>query len=299
MRIAITGASGFVGRAASKALVAAGHDVVRLVRDAAGAGAGTATWNPATGELDAAALGACDAVVHLAGENVAGGRWTAARRAAIAQSRGPATERLCRTLAGLRQRPRILISASATGIYGDRGDAVLDENSAPGEGFLADVARGWEAGTAPAREAGLRVVALRIGMVLHPGGGALARMLPPFRFGLGGRLGSGRQWLSWIPLDDLVGALQFVLRRDDLTGPMLAVAPEPVTNREFTRILAQTLRRPAVLPVPALALRVLFGRMADELLLASQRAVPTRLLAAGFAFAAPRLPAALAGMLRG
>lgn len=296
MRIAITGSSGFVGSAATVALRAAGHDVVRLVRGA-DAAADSAPWNPASGELDPARLGAVDAVVHLAGENVAAGRWSAARKQAIAASRGPATERLCRALAALPRRPATLVSASAIGIYGDRGDEPLDEHSPPGRGFLAEVGRAWEAATGPAADAGIRVVNLRIGMVLHPTGGALARMLPPFRLGVGGRLGHGRQWTSWITLADLVGAIGFVLARPDLRGPVLAVAPEPVTNREFTATLARVLRRPAVLPVPALALRLLFGEMATSLLLASQRARPTRLLAAGFPFAAKHLEDALRALV--
>ncbi|MBM4061776.1 MAG: TIGR01777 family protein [Planctomycetes bacterium] len=288
MRIAITGASGFVGSATAAALAHEGHEVVRLVRGRA-AGPGAASWDPATGAIDAAALGPIDAAVHLAGENVAAGGWSARRRAAIHESRGPATARLCASLAGLPHRPRVLVSASATGIYGDRGDELLDERSAPGRGFLAEVARAWEQGTEPAAAAGVRVVNLRIGMVLDPSGGALARLLLPFRLGLGGRLGRGRQWLGWIARQDLVAVIRTALADERLRGPVLAVAPEPVTNREFTQALARALRRPAWLPVPAFALRLLFGRMADELLLASQRAVPARLLETGFCFAAPAL----------
>lgn len=295
MRIAITGGSGFVGTAVTADLEAAGHTVVRLVRHDAPY-PGCARWNPATGQIDHTALGQVDAVVHLAGENVAAGRWTAARRRAIADSRGPATERLCRALAGLPIPPRVLISASATGIYGDRGDEPLDEDSAPGRGFLADVARAWEAGTQPLAAAGTRVVNLRIGMVLDPRGGALPRMLLPFRLGFGGRLGSGRQWVGWITLHDLVAAIRSALTIASLRGPVLAVAPEPVTNREFTAALGRALRRPTFLPVPAVALRALFGAMATELLLASQRTRPSRLLAAGFAFAQPQLGPALQAM---
>ncbi len=296
MRIAITGASGFVGRATAKALRDAGHEVVRLVR-AADAGADAAPWNPATGQLDAGRLGALDAVVHLAGENVAAGRWHAARRRAIADSRGPVTERLCRSLAALPVPPAVLVSASAVGIYGDRGDEVLDEASATGTGFLADVARAWEAATASATGAGMRVVCLRIGMVLDPRGGALRRMLLPFRLGAGGRLGSGRQWLSWITLADLVRAIAFALAQPGLRGPVLAVAPNPVTNREFTKALARALSRPALVPVPAPLLRLLFGAMADELLLASQRARPGKLAASRFEFEHAHLPGALQSLL--
>ena len=289
MRIAISGASGFVGSAVEADLRGAGHDVVPLVRGD--------NWQPDTGALDATALGAVDAVLHLAGENVAGGRWTDERKARIADSRGPVTERLSRALATLPQPPRVLVAASATGIYGDRGEAELDERSPGGDGFLADVARAWEAGTAPARAAGMRVVNLRIGMVLDPAGGALQRMLPPFRFGVGGRLGNGRQWVSWITRRDLVRAIRFALERDELRGPVLAVAPEPVRNAAFTQALARALRRPAFLPVPAFALRVLFGEMADALLLASQRCRPQELCQAGFRFEHPAIGPALQQLL--
>lgn len=296
MRIAITGSSGFVGKAAARDLTAAGHEVVRLVR-AEAAVPGTARWQPATGELDHAALGAMDAVLHLAGENVAAGRWSTARKQAIAASRGPATLRLCRSLAALPNRPRVLVAASATGIYGDRGDEELDETSAPGTGFLADVAREWEEGTRPAADAGIRVVNLRLGMVLDGSGGALAKMRLPFRLGLGGRLGNGRQWISWITLADLLGAVRFALTNDRLSGPVLAVAPTPVVNRDFTSALGRALHRPAILPVPAFALHALFGEMASAMLLSGQRCLPRRLLAAGFPFAHPRLDAALAAVL--
>lgn len=295
-RIAISGASGFVGRALIAHLERSGHEVLRLVRGSASEPHGV-RWQPDTGELDGRALGAVDAVVHLAGENVAGGRWTPARRAAIAASRGPTTERLARSLARLPVPPRTLISASATGIYGDCGDARLDERTPPGQGFLAEVAQAWEAATQPAASAGIRVVHLRIGMVLDRSGGALARMLLPFQLGLGGRLGSGQQWVSWIHRQDLVAAIAFLLGQESLRGPVLAVAPEPVTNREFTRALGRALRRPAVLPVPAFALRLLFGAMADELLLSSQRATPRALLTAGFQFAHPNLAEAFAAAL--
>lgn len=296
MRIAITGSTGLVGRALATALGAAGHTVVRLSRSGR-TDAATARWDPATGALSGPALAGLDAVVHLAGENVAAGRWTAARRAAIADSRGPATERLCRALAALPDRPRVLVAASAVGCYGDRGDQLLDERSPLGTGFLADVARGWEAGTAPAAAAGIRVVNLRIGLVLDRRGGALARMLTPFRLGLGGRLGDGRQWQSWITLPDLVAAIRWAIDIPGLSGPVLAVTPNPVTNREFTAALGRALCRPTVLPVPAFALRLLFGGMADELLLASQRCAPQALPAAGFRFAHPTLAVALTAVL--
>lgn len=295
MRIAITGASGFVGKALATRLELAHHTVIRLARRAAGPG--SARWDPATGEIDRAALGAIDAIVHLAGENVAGGRWSTRRRQAIADSRGPATERLCKTLASLPTPPRVLVSASAIGIYGDRADELLDEQSLPGRGFLADVGRAWEAGTAPATAAGIRVVNLRIGMVLDRHGGALAKMLPAFRFGLGGRLGSGRQWISWISRQDLLAAIEFALDTPSLRGPVLAVSPHPVTNREFTLELGRALRRPTVFPAPAFALRLLFGEMADALLLTGQRAMPKQLTAAGFVFSHPELGSTLRELL--
>lgn len=296
MRIAITGASGFVGRAVARTLREAGHEVLALVRTGTGA-PGTAHWDPATGALDATALGAVDAVVHLAGENVAGGRWNATRKQRIVGSRGPATMRLCHALASLRKRPHTLIAASATGIYGDRGDELLDEDSSLGSGFLADVARAWEAGTEPARAAGLRVVNLRIGMVLDPSGGALQRMLLPFRLGCGGRLGRGTQWISWITRADLVRVITTALAEPVYRGPTLATAPIAVTNREFTHALGRALHRWTVLPTPAFALRLLFGEMADALLLSSQRTRPTRLLEHGFEFTHPRLDLALSSLL--
>lgn len=296
MRIAITGSSGFVGQALAGHLESLGHTVVRLVRSQAPY-PGHARWQPDSGQLDRAALGHIDAVVHLAGENVAGGRWTRRRRTAIAQSRGPATERLARALALLPERPGVLVAASATGIYGDRGDEPLDEGSAPGHGFLAQVAQDWERATAPATAAGIRVVNLRIGMVLDRRGGALARMLPPFRLGLGGRLGSGRQWLAWITRRDLVRAIDWAIATPTLRGPVLAVAPAPATNREFTRALGCALGRPTWLPVPAFALRLALGALADELLLASQRAVPKALPASGFRFEHPDLASGLAAAL--
>jgi uncharacterized protein (TIGR01777 family) len=301
MRIAITGSTGLVGTAAVEALRAAGHDVVRLVRAASARtepGDETARWDPASGAVDLDALGSVDAVLHLAGENVAGGRWTQARRRRIDESRGPATARLCETLAGLPEPPQVLVSASATGIYGDRGEETLDEASAPGppDDFLTKVALDWEAGTRPLEGAGARVVHLRIGVVLDKRGGALAKMLPPFRLGLGGRLGSGRHWMSWITLHDLVRAALRALEDDALRGPVLAVSPSPVTNADFTRALGAALRRPTVLPVPGFALRLLFGDFAD-VLLGSQRARPQRLLDAGFTFDHADLDGALQAAL--
>jgi uncharacterized protein len=293
--IAITGASGFVGTALRERLTALGHDVRRFVRNHADASDAIA-WDPHTGRIDMAKARELDAVVHLAGENVAGGRWTAARKRAIRESRGPATEKLCRALAQL-DKPPVLLSASATGLYGDRGDEALDERSAAGQGFLAEVATEWERGTEPLAQRGARVCLLRIGMVLGKDGGALKKMLPPFRMGLGGPIGSGKQWTSWIALDDLCAAIAFLLHNDAAKGPYLCVSPKPVTNRDFAKALGRAVHRPALLPAPAFALRLLFGEMADAVLLSSQRAMPRRLLEAGFRFAHEDLDDALRSVL--
>ncbi|MFN2375354.1 MAG: TIGR01777 family oxidoreductase [Candidatus Binatia bacterium] len=299
-RIAITGANGLVGSALAKLLTRSGAEVTSIVRRRAAAGnanAREAIWNPGAGTIDAASLEGLDAVVHLAGENIAAGRWTPALRQRLVASRVDGTRLLCRTLAALQRPPRVLISASATGFYGDRGELELDEESEAGHGFLADLCRRWEAETAAARDAAIRVVNLRIGVVMTPEGGALGQMLTPFRFGVGGRLGPGTQYMSWISMDDLLAAIVHCIATPSLDGPVNAVAPGPVTNAELTRSLADALHRPALLPVPAFALRALLGEMADGLLLASTRVKPRRLLASGFAFRQPRLDAALAAML--
>ena len=289
--IAVTGASGFVGSALVRAQRALGNEVLRVVRGSRTA-EDEAAWDPPTGEIDRDRFAQVDTVVHLAGANVAAGRWTSRRRRAIGDSRGPTTLRLCRALAGL-PTPPTFICASAIGIYGDRGDEELTELSAPGGGFLADVAREWEAAAQPLADAGARVAHLRIGLVLGDGG-ALAKMSRPFRLGLGGRLGNGRQYVSWIALEDLTAIVQFLIERDDARGVFNCTAPEPVTNARFTTALGRLLRRPTVLPAPALALRLLLGAMADELLLASQRVRPARLLEHGFEFRLPDLDNALA-----
>lgn len=295
MKILISGAGGLIGSAAVKSFGQAGHQVTRLVRSEPGPG--EIGWDPAAGRLDPVALEGFDAAVHLAGENIAAGRWTQEKKARIRDSRVQGTGLLSRALAGLDDPPKIFASASAVGYYGDRGDQPLDEASRPGTGFLAEVCRDWEAATRPAAEAGIRVVPVRFGAVLAPHGGALAKMLPAFRVGLGGRLGSGRQYISWITLDDAAGAIGYVLATDTIQGPVNLVAPGPVTNRQFTATLARVLRRPAFLPAPAFALRIAFGQMAEQLLLASQRAVPRRLLDAGYQFHDPELEAALRSML--
>jgi hypothetical protein len=287
-----------LGRALSAYLTTAGHRVVPVVRRTAGPD--EIGWDPATGKIDAERLEGLDAVVHLAGETVAQ-RWTSARMRRIWDSRERGTALLARTLAGLARPPRALISASAIGIYGDRGGEVLTEASplpaANSGGFLAGVGRAWESATGPAATAGVRVVQLRIGIVLTPGGGALPPMLIPFRLGLGGRMGSGDQWMSWIALDDLLGAFEHVLMTPAPSGPINAVAPTPVTNAEFTAALAEVLHRPALLPVPATALRLLLGQMADEMLLGSQRVVPDQLRGSGYVFRYPQLEGALRHVL--
>ncbi len=297
MRIAVSGSTGLIGSEVVTVLSAAGHEVVRLVRRAPAPAEKAVRWDPEKGGVDAAGLEGLDAVVHLAGENIAAGRWTAARKAAIRDSRVNGTRLLCDTLAGLSRPPKTLVCASAIGYYGDRGEELLTEDSSPGAGFLPEVCREWEAATEVAARKGIRVVALRIGVVLSPRGGALSRMLPPFRAGLGGVIGNGRQYVSWIALDDLVGVVLHALRSGELCGPVNAVAPVPVTNREFTEALGKVLSRPTLLPVPAFALRLALGEMADALLLASARVAPRRLEETGYRFRFPELPAALRHLL--
>lgn len=293
--IAVTGATGFVGRALVASLTRDGARVLRLVRRAPGPG--EAWWDPAAGRLDPAALEGVDGVVHLAGESIAAGRWTAERKRRIRDSRVEGTALLARALASLAAPPRVLVSASAVGIYGNRGDEILREDSPPGVGFLAEVGQAWEAAAAPAAAAGIRVVQPRLGIVLSPDGGALARLLLPFRLGVGGPLGSGAQWMSWLSLDDALGILRAALARDELAGPLNAVAPTPVTNEEFTRSLGAVLRRPTLFRVPAAALTLVLGEMAEAALLASQRAVPDALLRAGHRFQDPDLEPALRRLL--
>jgi len=292
---AVSGASGLLGSALLPALRAAGWIPRPLVRRAAAAG--EVQWDPAVGTLDLTALEGVTAAVHLAGESIAAGRWTAEAKRRIRDSRVQGTRLLAESLARLRVRPRVLVSASAVGIYGDRGETPLDETSELGTDFLARVGQEWEAAAEPAAAAGIRVIHLRFGIVLSREGGALARMLTPFRMGVGGPLGSGRQWMSWIAIDDAVGAVLEALRNDAARGPINAVAPEPVRNAEFAARLGEAIHRPALLPAPAFALRALFGEMADGALLASQRALPARLTALGYRFKYPTLPEALEAIL--
>jgi uncharacterized protein (TIGR01777 family) len=297
MRVAVSGSTGLVGSEVVTVLSAEGHEVVRLVRRVPAPGEKAVRWDPEAGVIDAGGLEGCDAVVHLAGENIGAGRWTAARKAAIRDSRVKGTRLLCEALAGLARPPKTLVCASAVGYYGDRGEEVMTEESPPGAGFLPGICREWEAASAAAARKGIRVVALRIGMVLSPKGGALARMLPLFRAGLGGVLGSGKQYVSWVALDDLTGIVLHALSREELRGPVNAVTPRPVTNRELTEALGKVLSRPTLLPVPSFALRLAVGEMADPLLLASTRVAPRRLEETGYRFRFPELRAALRHLL--
>lgn len=287
-RIAVTGASGFLGGALVPFLTTGGHTVLRV-----GRGAGNdAPWDPARGEIDARALDGVDAVIHLAGASVAE-RWTPEHRRAIRDSRVQSTRLIAETMAKLPQRPQVLLCGSAVGIYGSRGDETLTEESALGDDFLAEVGKDWEAAAAPALDAGIRVVFLRTGIVLNPAGGALAKMLLPFQAGVGGKLGSGKQWMSWISREDWIGAAHFALQTPSVAGALNFVGPEPVTAGTFAATLARVLHRPALLPVPAFALKALFGEMAEGTILASQRALPAALEAAGFSFAHRSLASAL------
>ncbi len=297
-RVVFSGASGMLGSALMRGVSARGTPILQLVRRVP-AGPDELQWRPGAEPplADHALLEGLFAAVHFSGANVAGHRWTAAYRREMAESRVGTTAALARVLAGLRKPPQVLLAASAIGIYGDRGEDYLDERAPSGSGFLADLCRQWEAAAAPAVEAGIRVVHLRFGVVLGQGEGALGKMLPIFRLGLGGRLGSGRQWMSWISLEDAANAMIFALETPDLSGPVNLTAPGPVTNAEFTRALALHLNRPVLLPVPAFALRLAFGQMADETMLSSARVFPGKLTAAGFLFRHRVLPDALTAAL--
>ncbi len=299
MDVAVTGASGLIGTALLPALRAAGHRPVRLVRATPAPGDDAVLWDPATGQIDAASLEGIGAVVHLAGAGIADKRWTPEHKAAVLDSRVQGTSLIARTIAGLATPPAVLVSGSAIGFYGDRGDEVLTEASPRGEGFLADVVVAWEAAAAPAEEAGIRVPRIRTGIVLSPDGGALKKQLPLFRLGLGGRFGKGTQWQSWISLPDEVAAILHLLDPAcTVTGPVNLTAPNPVTNRELTKTLAGVLHRPAVLPIPRFGPALLLGReLADNLLFGSQRVLPTVLEADGFAFRHATLEAALRELL--
>ena len=298
MNVVVSGATGLIGSALAARLARGGHHVVRLVRRAARPGEAALTWDPAAGSLDRAGLERvrCDAVVHLAGENVFG-RWTVAKKRRIRESRVTGTRLVSEAIAGLGRRPQVLLAASAVGYYGDRGAEELTERSPAGDDYLARVAREWEEATAPAARAGVRVVNLRFGVVLTPAGGALAKMLPAFRLGLGGPIAGGTQYVSWIALDDVLDAIGHALATHSLAGPVNVTAPHSVTSLELARTLGRVLRRPAVLPVPALALRLVFGVESAALLESGQRVLPERLLASGFRFRFPELEPALRRLL--
>lgn len=298
MKVLVTGSSGFVGSALVPALSEAGHSVRRLVRDRDQVRPGAFFWDPTRNQLDSAALTDLDAVVHLAGDNIAVGRWTQARKRALRESRVVGTKLLANAIAGCAKPPGVFVSASAIGFYGDRGSEWLDEESSPGTGFLPTVCAEWEAASDPVATARIRRVILRFGIILAPCGGALAKMLTPFRLGLGGVIGSGNQFMSWITLEDVVGVIRHVTDRPSLQGVVNAVSPQPVTNREFTQRLASAVHRPAFLPLPAFAARLAFGEMADAALLASARVKPGRLLQSGYPFRHSQLEPSLAEMLR-
>lgn len=294
-RILVSGASGPIGAALLPSLKARGCAVTRLVRGTV-TGADQIAWNPAQA-LSPDLVSGFDAVIHLAGESIVG-RWTEAKKRHILESRKNGTERLAGAVAKAARRPGVFISASAVGYYGNRGDEILGEGSASGSGFLAEVCRQWEAAVQPAVTAGIRAVQMRLGVVMSADGGALQKMLLPFRMGLGGRLGDGRQWWSWVSVDDLVGAIHHALNDDSLQGPVNTVSPNPVTNAEFTKTLAAVLKRPALFPMPAFAVRLVFGEMGDELFLASQRVAPAKLAASGYQFKHPELGKALEEILK-
>ena len=291
-RIAITGATGLIGRALQDSLVADGHRIVRVVRDPRGAAPGDVVWDPEGGSIDAAGLEGVDAVVHLAGEPIGASRWTEATRRRIHDSRQRGTDLLARTLAGLEQRPSVFVSSSAVAIYGDRGSEALTEESSHGDDFLAEVCIAWEQAADPAREAGIRVVHPRTGVVIAKDGPLIDKVELPFRLGVGGKVGTGRQYVPWISLHDEVAALRFLIDRP-IEGAVNLTGPNPATNLELTKALGTVLRRPTLMPIPAFAIRLLYGEMGETLATVSQRVLPTRLLDAGFAFRHSTILAAL------
>jgi uncharacterized protein (TIGR01777 family) len=302
MKILVTGSSGLVGSALVRALAGAGHTVCRLVRPQSegtseSPGGFNVNWNPVTGELGGAAVGA-DAVVNLAGASIADERWTAERKEVLRTSRIDTTRALIQALAKMNARPAVLVSASAIGIYGSRGDELLTEESTAGTNFLAGLAREWEAEALKAEALGIRVVLARFGIILAREGGALPKMMVPFKFGAGGRIGDGKQWMSWVALEDVVGILRFAIEKTSVRGAVNVVAPQPLQNAEFTKVLAKAMQRPALFPAPPFALRLALGEMADALLLASQRVVPRAAEKLGYAFLRPDLSSALQALVK-
>ena len=294
LKVLVSGSTGLIGSALLPVLQSSGYEVSRLVRGASGPR--QIAWDPAR-PLAAESVSRFNVVIHLAGESIVG-RWTEAKKRRILESRVQGTGNLTEALTAAPQPPRLLILASAIGYYGDRGEETLREDSNSGDGFLPEVCKAWEAAAEPAAKAGIRTIQMRFGVVLSRSGGALQKMLPPFRMGVGGNVGNGRQWMSWVDIGDLVGAILYVIKIDTLQGPLNVVAPSPVRNEEFTKTLASVLSRPAIFPMPAFAARLVFGQMADELLLASQRVEPAKLLTSGYLFQKPDLRLALEGILK-
>jgi uncharacterized protein (TIGR01777 family) len=294
MNVLISGATGLIGSALAQELKDGGHSITRLTRSPKGEN--DVRWDPGAGTIDGSLAGT-EAVVHLAGESIAEGRWTASKKERIMESRKKGTRLLAEAIAGLPTPPRVMVSASAVGYYGDRGNELLREDSGPGSDFLAEVCKAWEAAADPAREAGIRVVHPRFGIVLSPKGGALGTTLPIFKLGGGGRIGSGRQWWSWVALDDVVGAILHALEDDSVEGPVNVGSPNPLTNAEYTKVLGRVLNRPTVFAVPAPAIRIAIGGMADALLLASQRVEPVKLKETVYHFRYPELEGALRHLL--
>lgn len=298
MNILISGSTGMIGSALIEILKNQNHRVTRLVRSPLQSSEQTVQWNPAAGTLNAKELEGCDAVVHLAGESIAASRWTEAQKAKIRDSRVQGTKLLSETLTQLAKPPKVLVCASAIGYYGNRGDTILREDSGVGTGFLANICQEWESAADPAKKKGIRVVPVRTGIVLSPKGGALAKMLLPFKLGVGGIMGNGRQYWSWISLDDVIGAFHHALTNENVNGAVNAVAPRAVTNAEFTKTFGKVLSRPTIFPLPGFAARLVLGEMADDLLLSSARIEPARLLASGYKFKHPELEGALRDLLQ-